>query len=174
MSTSMEIERKFLLNENGVDLRELIHQSTLHGTQTLMWAAYKSWTENTCDRIRIEKNLHNLETKILRTVKTAKNEYARVEEETELSHYDGLMYLLSCPLPPIHKTRFTLPHDHDSTLTWELDVFHNELSGLAVVEIELPSEDYQLKLPDWIGHEITTDMSYTNVQLYFNREIIES
>lgn len=174
MATSVEIERKFLLNENCVDLQDLIQQSLLKGNQYAMWASYASWSKAECDRIRIERNLKTLETQIIRTVKTANSDLSRVENETEMSYEEGLMYLLKCSLPPIHKTRFTIPHHNDSRLTWELDVFHNELTGLAVVEIELPSEDYDFEQPEWLGEEITTDYSYTNVQLYFNREIIKS
>jgi len=49
---------------------------------------------------------------------------------------------------------------------WEIDVFLNPaLLGLELVEVELPSEDASLVLPDWVGEETTYLPQYRNAEL---------
>jgi adenylate cyclase len=45
---------------------------------------------------------------------------------------------------------------------WEVDVFSGHNSGLIVAEIELPSVDTPIILPDWAGSEVTHDGRFTN------------
>lgn len=54
------------------------------------------------------------------------------------------------------KTRRIIPFDD---LTIELDHFED---GSWIAEIELPSEDYPVAVPDWFGEEITGDREFTN------------
>ena len=50
--------------------------------------------------------------------------------------------------------------------TWEIDVFRNPLLlGLELVEIELPSEDTSIVLPDWVGEETTHLPEYRNAEI---------
>jgi len=51
---------------------------------------------------------------------------------------------------------------------WEIDVFHGENEGLIVAEVEIPSEDYDLTLPEWIREEVTDDVRYYNSNLAIN------
>jgi adenylate cyclase len=59
----------------------------------------------------------------------------------------------------VEKVRHIVPHDN---LSWEVDVFSGENEGLVVAEIELPDENHQIKLPPWIGSEITGQDRYYN------------
>ena len=63
----------------------------------------------------------------------------------------------------IEKTRHHLPVDNG--LTWEIDVFHGNNSGLILAEIELPEHDTEFHRPDWLGVEVTEDHRYLNNQL---------
>ena len=56
----------------------------------------------------------------------------------------------------LSKTRRRLSY---GVLLIELDQFED---GLWIAEIELPSEDYPVTIPDWFGQEITGDKAYTN------------
>jgi len=51
---------------------------------------------------------------------------------------------------------------------FEIDEFGGSNFGLVVAEIELPSVDTDVILPDWIGKEITFDKKYLNCNLVVN------
>lgn len=66
---------------------------------------------------------------------------------------DQVDYLLS-------KTRYEVPLGQGLTL--EVDLF-NDLGGLALAEVEIPSLDTPLpELPDWVGPEVTGQTAYLN------------
>jgi adenylate cyclase len=67
-----------------------------------------------------------------------------------------------CPKPLIEKVRYFREVEG---LTWEIDEFRGENTGLILAEIELASEDQHLTLPDWIGLEVSGDPRYYNVNL---------
>lgn len=80
---------------------------------------------------------------------------------------------LMCAGPQIQKDRYVIPapdgHRPDGSvvtgLHWEVDVFHGDNEGLIVAEIEVPTEDTQFDLPEWIGKEVTSDHRYFNSAL---------
>lgn len=49
--------------------------------------------------------------------------------------------------------------------TWEVDEFQGDNLGLVVAEVELQSEDQAVRLPDWVGREVSQDRRYTNSYL---------
>lgn len=67
-----------------------------------------------------------------------------------------------CLQPIIQKDRYRVPA---GDLCWEIDEFAGACAGLILAEIELPSPDYPLTLPPWIGPEVTDDYRYTNAYL---------
>jgi adenylate cyclase len=50
-------------------------------------------------------------------------------------------------------------------MTWEVDEFHGDNSGLVVAELELDSEDAAFSRPSWLGVEVTELRRYYNVCL---------
>lgn len=83
------------------------------------------------------------------------------------------MLELMCDKPQIEKTRYVIAAPAgwrpDGTrvegLHWEVDVFGGDNEGLIVAEIEVPTEDTQYDLPEWIGKEVTGDHRYYNSAL---------
>ncbi len=67
----------------------------------------------------------------------------------------------------IHKTRHRLLLDQH---TVDVDVFHDELDGLLVAEVEFESDDAlaTFEPPAWFGPEVTDDDEYTNAALAVN------
>ena len=61
----------------------------------------------------------------------------------------------------VHKTRYRLEYGEHLI---ELDVFHEELDGLVVAEVEFDSEQSldAFQPPEWFGREVTEDERYTN------------
>ncbi len=64
----------------------------------------------------------------------------------------------------VHKTRYRLPLGPN---TIELDVFHDELNGFVLAEVEFDSDESMagFEPPPWFGGEVTDDVSYTNASL---------
>lgn len=64
----------------------------------------------------------------------------------------------------IEKDRYRLS---DQGYSIELDVYHNQLSGLYTAEIEFSSQQKALSFnpPSWFGEDITEDESYKNKNL---------
>ena len=54
-------------------------------------------------------------------------------------------------------------------LNWEIDCFEGDNSGLIIVEIEIPTPDYPLMIPPWLGKEVTKDgENWSNYALALN------
>ena len=64
--------------------------------------------------------------------------------------------------PLIEKTRHFVEH---GGMTWEVDEFHGDNSGLVVAELELDSEGAAFSRPPWLGQEVTELRRYYNVCL---------
>ncbi len=67
----------------------------------------------------------------------------------------------------ISKTRYRLPTDGAVV---ELDIFHDDLDGLILAEVEFESDDAlaAFRPPEWFGPEVTDDETYTNAALAAN------
>lgn len=67
----------------------------------------------------------------------------------------------------IHKTRHRLPLGE---VVVDLDVFHDELDGLVLAEVEFGSSESMeaFSPPGWFGDEVTDDVSYANSSLAVN------
>jgi adenylate cyclase len=140
-----EIERKFLVRDDrwrGLGQAHRIRQGYLCRDPARVV------------RVRIDDDAAFL------TVKGASVGPARAEFEYAILRADAEQMLAHLCLPPlIEKTR------HDiaiAGLTWEVDEFHHPNPGLVLAEVELPSTDYPVTLPDWIGAEVTGQPQYYN------------
>jgi adenylate cyclase len=64
----------------------------------------------------------------------------------------------------IRKLRFKVP---EGDLTWEIDRFRGR--RLVLAEVELPSEDTEIPIPDWlrdhIDRDVTGEDEYVNINL---------
>lgn len=65
----------------------------------------------------------------------------------------------------ILKERYVIPEDHG--LQIELDIFHGDLKGLVMAEVEFPDEETALayQKPEWFGEEVTYEEGYHNSHL---------
>jgi CYTH domain-containing protein len=147
MSTSLEIERKFLL-EAKPDL-EPLRQSHLR-------QGYIA-TGDTEVRLRSDGRSHQL------TCKRGSG-LTRLEQEVEISdeQFEALWPLTEAYR--IDKTRYY--YEHRGHLI-ELDVYHGRLEPLVVAEIEFDSEESSrlFEAPPYFGEEVTHDQRYKNKML---------
>jgi len=87
---------------------------------------------------------------------------AHPEFEYEIPVEDARQLLHMCEPPLVNKTRHIVLHDGNR---WEVDEFHDNLQGLTLAELEIPSLDYRYTLPTWVGKQVTGDPRYYNSQL---------
>jgi len=83
----------------------------------------------------------------------------RDEFEYELPADDAEGIFALCEAGTIDKTRHRIDV---AGRTWEVDEFHGSLAPLVVAEVELDAADAEVVLPEWAGHEVTGDSSYSN------------
>lgn len=145
-----EIERKFLLKND--DWRK-------DAKGTFLKQGYLSTDKNRTIRVRVKGEKAYLTIKGI-TVNTARPEF---EYEIPLDEANELFEL--CEKPLIEKTRYEVEYDN---LTWEIDIFEGENKGLILAEVELQSVNQKVKLPDWIGEEVTGNRAYSNSNLVIN------
>ena len=70
-----------------------------------------------------------------------------------------------CEQPIIEKYRTKIEMDD---VTWEVDEFIGENTGLIIAEVELQNENQKIVLPDWIGKEVSGNRQYNNSYLVKN------
>ncbi len=143
----LEIERKFLVikEKMAIDVRgEYLCQGYLNDEP------------NRTVRIRIAGECAFL------TIKGPSKGISRSEFEYPVPVSEAREMLKMTISPPIEKTRYKIRHEG---LLWELDIFHGSNEGLLLAEIELQSEDQEIKLPPWAGKEVSGDPRYYNSYL---------
>lgn len=99
-------------------------------------------------------------------VKSNTDEADRFEWEKEISVEEAELLLTHCCISRIiSKTRYMILSGEG--LVWEVDEFHGDDEGLILAEIEIPSLNYDIVLPEWINTEVTGDRRYYNHTLSF-------
>lgn len=97
------------------------------------------------------------------TIKGITNGISRYEWEHPIELKDALELIKLCNKGLIRKTRYIVPTSGD--LQFEIDVFHDNLDGLIIAEIELPTTDTTFDKPTWLGKEVTGNPKYYNSNL---------
>lgn len=97
---------------------------------------------------------------------TVKGGGMKVREEFEMTinkeAFDHLSQKLDAPM--LQKERWYIPY---MAHTIELDIFHGDLEGLIVAEVEFPDEPSSNSFtpPGWFGEDVTMDGRYHNSAL---------
>ncbi len=145
-----EIERKFLIKSLPQNLEQYPHENIVQG--------YLAITEDGTElRLRQKKGRY------FQTVKSGRGK-TRFELEVEITKEQFNLLWKATKGKRIEKTRYKIPHEKG---TIELDVYHGDLDGLLMAEVEFSSEADSNKFipPKWLGEEITNDPSYKNQNL---------
>ena len=143
-----EIERKFLVKD------QTFYQNCRFDQ---IQQTYLFNESNKSLRIRIKNDVAYL------TIKGNQIGITRDEFEYEIPKGEASEIIDRFDLKVLSKKRYYL---NSGNLTWEIDVFEGKLAGLLVAEIELPSEDFEIDIPSWVGEEVTSDPSYLNAELF--------
>lgn len=151
-----EIERRFFVKEGFrpwqlTDDKILIHQTYLMGTGD--WAL----------RGRLSRNVKTDAVEYTITLKQGISDIESKEINISTDARGYFDFVSEC-LPPLMKTRYLIPH---GDLTFEVDMFGGPIADRPfVAEIELPSADHPLTLPDWVGEEITGRKGHSNFAIF--------
>jgi CYTH domain-containing protein len=140
---AIEIERKFLVANDG-------------------------WRRNCCRTERIRDGLIAREgdrkvrvrisgDRATLAVKAKLGGIRDAEFEYEIPKTDAEELLSAHCGSSLTKTRHHVPC---SGYTWHVDVYEGLLEGVILAEVELPSADVDVPLPDWIGKEVTGTAEY--------------
>ncbi len=148
----MEIERKYLVTSNSYKGLAIARHHICQG--------YISREKTGTVRIRIADDQAYLTIK----GKPAAGHIARYEWEKEISVDDARELILLCQGTIIEKTRWIIPAA-EKGLKWEVDEFHGKHEGIVIAEIELTSEEQEVKKPDFVGEEVTADPRYYNANM---------
>lgn len=146
---AIEIERKFRVVGDG--WRDDVRRARRFRQ------AYLAIGERVSIRVRIVDAVN-----AMLTVKTAAAGIARDEYDYAIPLADGLALIEQRQGSAIEKMRYDVPA---GDLTWEIDVFEGENTGLVIAEIELDSASRRIELPPWIGEEVTHDRRFYNAEL---------
>jgi adenylate cyclase len=172
---NLEIERKFLVNPIIPFNEAIEHYRIKQGV--LMLQEHRSL------RIRIDEivkssSRYNKPGYKLATLcfKISHSNTTRKEYEYNVDLAEAEDLLSQTKDHNVEKDRYWIPGnywpgefwpDGDREM-WEVDVFSGLNSGLTIAEIELPSENTKIEIPEWIGKEVTDDPRYLNVNLAKN------
>lgn len=146
----IEIERKFLINFDAINHVE---------DEICIQQGYILNTPEKVVRVRMTDQ------KSFITIKGKNVGPSRPEFEYEIPEADAMDMLDNMCDSVIVKTRFIFSIFGD---VWEIDIFDGDNEGLIVAEVEIPSEDYDLRLPKWVLKDVTDDPKYYNNNLITN------
>ena len=146
----IEIERKYLVEGKPWEQYEKVKSTDIK-------QGYISKSKKHTVRIRLTNK------KAMITIKGPTKGFSRSEFEYEIPYDDGLELIKMCDGDLIDKTRYVVTDEHGQV--WDIDEFHGINEGLVVAEIEIPSEDTPIVIPNWVTKEVTFGKRYMNVYL---------
>ena len=146
----IEIERKYLV-------KNLEFKSFSREVKTIT-QGYINDDPNKSVRIRLIENNAYITIK----GKPLNDGLSRYEWEKKISLDEGLDLLKLCKDQLISKKRYYI---NFKEFIIEVDEFLDKNKGLYIAEIELNSLNQKLRLPTWIGEEVTGVNKYYNLNL---------
>ena len=145
-----EIERKFLVKTDTWKRATLLKKVNIK-------QGYIARTPLGVVRVRVTDDDARI------TIKGPRKGLTRTEFEYTIPVKDGQQLMEMSTTPVISKTRYYVRDDIQQV--WEVDVFKGTNKGLVMAEIELASEKQSVKLPTWLGKEVSKDKRYTNTYI---------
>lgn len=152
---AIEIERRFFVNDKFNQLDLSTYESSFFSQ------GYIAQTSRAILRVRI-----TTETAFITIKSQIENAtLGHHEFEYEIPQADAKELIELSQKSIVTKKRCYIP---TGDLLWEVDVFEGDNKGLIIAEIELPSEDTEIELPEWLGEEITDNSTLSNYALSIN------
>ncbi|MBS0514991.1 MAG: CYTH domain-containing protein [Proteobacteria bacterium] len=153
---AVEIERKFLVTGDAWRAQAVREQRMVQG-YLIDAGLVRSQTGTRCSlRVRVGGDQAWL------NVKSATLGVERLEYDYPIPVADAERMLGDFCNGVVEKVRHYVPH---AGLTFEVDEFFGESTGLIVAEVELQSTAQAIARPDWLGREVTAHLRYYNLNL---------
>lgn len=155
----IEIERKFLLKA----------VPDLKPTEVIKIKQWYLKVDGIWERARsMDSNIYGI--KWVHTIKTRISDISNIEEEYDMDKDEFDDFVKRCKSAKqnaryITKERRIYP---DGELKWEVDVF-SQKCHIIVAEIEIPSEDYELEIPEFIQKKNLLEV--TGLKQFSNRSL---
>ncbi len=143
---AIEIERKFLVVSDG--------------WRTAYGELYKQGYLNR-DKLRTVR-VRQAGDQAFLTIKGKTIGISRTEFEYPIPVTEAQDLLALCDGGLIEKIRHKVTYEG---LLWEVDEFLGDNAGLVVAEVELETAEQAIKLPVWVGVEVSDDPKYYNSHL---------
>ena len=154
----IEIERKFLIEESALlpPLGEGVKMIQCYLPSQIWlnhWPGEISELEQVLADPLSAYRFRVLGNTAIATAKNRSDGPTRLEFERGIPIESVLEIVSSGKYPSVEKTRYKIPTNDN--LYWEIDFFEGKNSGLIIAEIEIPTLDYPITLPDWVSRELT-------------------
>jgi len=156
----IEIERKFLLKAMPDVLpTEVVKIDQFYfKNKEGVWERVRQWNSNLYGK----RWIHTIKTKI--------SDFSNEEVEKDITKLEYEEFKKGCRENKsnsryIKKERWIYP---DGDLYWEVDIFKDKCH-IIIAEIEIPSEDYDLDIPEFISKK--TLLEVTGQKLFSNRSL---
>ena len=159
MGIGIETERKFIVEIPDISALSKCDGYTVSRIQQTYLASERAITH----RIRLREYADHIE--YYETKKTRLSALSVIEEEKPITReqYDALLEQMARGTRTLIKTRHAVPIGE---LIYEFDVYP-EWQKSCIMEVELPSEDTVVLLPDFVHviEEVTGRREYTNASM---------
>lgn len=157
----LETERKFLVNWPEGGLAPALPEDAVRVYIEQVYLATEDGTE-----ARVRRRGGPAGYVYTHTTKLPVNERQRIEKERVIDAREYVEFLQHADpeRKRISKDRYCFVYEGQY---FELDVFHNHLDGLIVLEVELDAPDQKVTLPPFLDivKEVTEDKLYSNYEL---------
>lgn len=152
----LEIERKFLIEYPDTALLDRLSEGNCSEISQTYLVAEAGTSERVRARTRGGVTVYTHNTKI----KLSPMKRIELEDEISEAEYAELLKRADPKCRTIEKVRYCVPC---GDFVFEIDIFPF-WSDKAFMEVEMPSEDAQVDLPDFVKiiREVTEDNRYTN------------
>jgi CYTH domain-containing protein len=153
----IEIERKFLLR-------------TIPNEKPFEKIKIKQWYLKSGNRWERARSMDSeFGKRWIHTIKTRLSDMKCIEDERPLTKQEFEDFVSKCKISEgskfISKQRFIYL---DGDLKWEVDIFRGKCH-LIVAEVEIPSEEYELEIPDFIKKILL--MEVTGLKQFSNKNL---
>ena len=152
----LEIERKFVIAYPDEEMLQKLSNGNFSDISQTYLLGEKGTSERVRARTRDGVTVYTHNTKI----KLSSMKRIELEDEVSEAEYKELLKRADPKCRTIEKVRYCVPH---GGYVFEIDVFPF-WTDKAFMEVEMPSEDCTVELPDFIKiiREVTEDNRYTN------------
>lgn len=157
----LEIERKFLLKAMpDIPVTEVVKIDQYYfKNKDGVWERARSWDSN----VNGKKYIH--------TIKKSVSKGVNLEDEKYLTEEEFKKFVKKCKSGSVEsrfisKERWIYPVD--GGLYWEVDMF-NSGHHLIVAEIEIPTKNYKITIPDFITEKLLLEV--TGLKQFSNKNL---